>query len=204
MILIDFIIIGNINSNDSGTHDWTIDIPNSVLGKTAKYVLRFKDLNPAFNPDSRDLSSPGFLVIAGDSSSSIITSTSTSTTSSSSSTIASSPTLSSSTASSTQASTSATGAISNSTAADTTYRDKYAKLSGGMAAGIAVASVVALCAVVGLACFLYKRRKNKRDTAAGSLTIPPTYHETPKQQPTVLPENPVELGDERQPVELQG
>ncbi|ATZ51030.1 hypothetical protein BCIN_06g04770 [Botrytis cinerea B05.10] len=195
---------GNINSNNSGTHDWTIDIPKSVLGKTAKFVLRFKDLNPAFNPDSRDVSSPGFLIIAGDSSSSIIISTSTSTTSSSSSTITSSPTLSSSAASSTQASISATGAISNSTAADTIYRDKYSKLSSGMVAGIAVASVVALCAVVGLAYFLYKRRKNKRDTAAGSLTSPPTYYETPKQQSAVIPEKPVELGDERQAVELQG
>lgn len=204
MILIDFILIGNINSNDSGTHDWTIDIPNSVLGKTAKYVLRFKDLNPAFNPDSRDVSSPGFLVITGDSSSSIKTSVLSSITSSSSSTITSSPTLSSSAVSSTQASTSATGAIGNSTEADTTYRDKYNKLSGGMAAGVAVASVVAFCSVLGLAYFLYKRRKNKRDPAAGSLTSPPTYHEVPKQQPAVLPEKPVELGDERQLVELQG
>ncbi|TGO52076.1 hypothetical protein BCON_0148g00210 [Botryotinia convoluta] len=203
---------GNINANDSGTHDWTIDIPTSVLGKTAKYFLRFKDLNPTFNPDSRDVSSPAFLVITGDSSSSSKTSASSSTTSSSSSTITSSPTLSSSAVSSTQASTSATGVIGNSTAVDTKYRDKYTKLSGGLAAGIAVASVDVLCAVLGLVYFLYKRRKNKRDPAAepltehptGSLTKPPTYHEAPNQQSAVPSEKAVELGGEERPVELEG
>ncbi|KAF7959419.1 hypothetical protein EAE96_001038 [Botrytis aclada] len=203
---------GNINSNDSGTHDWTIDIPSSVLGKTPKYVLRFKDLNPAFNPDSRDVSSPAFLVITGDSSSSSRTSTSSSTTSSSSSTITSSPTLTSSAVSSTQTSTSAIGAIGNSTTADTTYRDKYTKLSGEMAAGIAVASVAVLCAVLGLVYFLYRRRENKRDSASellaerptGSLTKPPTYHEAPEEKSAVIPEKPVELGGEGRPVELEG
>ncbi|TGO21387.1 hypothetical protein BPAE_0223g00160 [Botrytis paeoniae] len=198
------ILIGNINSNDSGTHDWTIDIPTSVLGKTAKYVLRFKDLNPAFNPESRDVSSPAFLVITGDSSSS-------SRTSSSSSTITSSPKLSSSAVSSTQASTPPTGAIGNSTAVDTTYKDKYTKLSGGLTAGIAVASVVVLCAVLGLVYFLYKRRKNKRDPATepstehptGSLTKPPTYQEAPKQQSAVPSEKAAELGTEERPVELE-
>ncbi|KAF7934630.1 uncharacterized protein EAE98_002675 [Botrytis deweyae] len=203
---------GNINANDSGTHDWTIDIPTSVLGKTAKYVLRFKDLNPAFNLHSRDVSSPAFLVITGDSASSSKTSTSTSTTSSSSSTVTSSPTLSSSVVSSTQASNSSTGAIANSTAVDTTHRDKHTKLSGGLAAGIAVASVVVLCAVLGLAYFLYKRRKNKRGPAtkpltehpAGSLTKPPTYHEAPSQQSAVPSEKAAELGGEDRPVELEG
>ncbi|KAF5867840.1 uncharacterized protein Bfra_007035cc [Botrytis fragariae] len=203
---------GNINANDSGTHDWTIDIPTSVLGKTAKYVLRFKDLNPAFNPDSRDVSSPAFLVITGDPSSSSRTSTSSSTASSSSSTITSSPTLSSSAVSSTQESTSSTGAIGNPTAVDTTYRDKYTRLSGGLAAGIAVASVVVLCAVLGLAYFLYKRRKSKRDPATepltehptGSLTKPPTYHEAPNQELAVPSEKAAELGGEERPVELEG
>ncbi|KAF7896683.1 uncharacterized protein EAF01_009086 [Botrytis porri] len=208
---------GNINANDSGTHDWTIDIPTSVLGKTAKYVLRFKSLNPAFNPDSRDVSSPAFLVITGDSASSSRTSTSSSTTSasavsSSSSMITSVPTLSTSAVSSTQTSISATGAIASSTAADTIYRDKYTKLSGGLAAGIAVASVAILCAVLGLAYFLYKRRKNKRDPATqpltehptGSLTKSPIYHEAPNQQAAVPSEKAAELGVEERPVELEG
>ncbi|TGO15622.1 hypothetical protein BTUL_0038g00530 [Botrytis tulipae] len=211
---------GNINANDSGTHDWTIDIPTSVLGKTAKYVLRFKDLNPAFNPDSRDVSSPAFLVITGDSasssksstSSSTTSSTSSSTTSSSSSTITSSPTLSSSAVSSAQASNSPTGAIGSSIAVDTAYKDKDTKLSGGLVAGIAVASVALLCAVLGLVYFLYRRRKNKRDPAtepltehpAGSITKPPTYHEAPNEQSAVPSEKAVELGGEQRPVELEG
>ncbi|TGO38284.1 hypothetical protein BHYA_0078g00370 [Botrytis hyacinthi] len=203
---------GNINANDSGTHDWTIDIPTSVLGKTPKYVLRFKDLNPAFNPDSRDVSSPAFLVITGDSASSSKSSTSSSTTSSSSSTITSSPTLSSSAVSSTQAFTSPTEAIGNSTAVGTIYRDKDTKLSGGLVAGIAVASVAVLCAVLGLVYFLYRRRKNKRDPAtepltehpSGSISKPPTYHEAPNEQAAVPSEKAVELGGEQQPVELEG
>lgn len=219
MILIGSLLIGNINANDTGTHDWTIDIPTSVLGKTPKYVLRFKDLNPAFNPDSRDVSSPAFLVITGDSASSSKSSTSSSTTSSSSSTasstsstITSSPTISSSAVSSTQASVSPTGAIANSTAVDTTYRDKDTKLSGGLVAGIAVASAAVLCAVLGLVYFLYRRSRNKRDPAtepltehpAGSMTKPPTYHEAPNEQAAVPSEKAVELGGEQRPVELEG
>ncbi|TGO53670.1 hypothetical protein BOTNAR_0289g00100 [Botryotinia narcissicola] len=203
---------GNINANDSGTHDWTIDIPTSVLGKAAKYVLRFKDLNPAFNPDSRDVSSPASLVITGDSASSSKSSTSSSTTSSSSSTITSSPTLSSSAVSSTQASTSPTGGIGNSTAVNTVYREKDTKLSSGLVAGIAIASVAVLCAVLGLVYFLCRRRKNKRDTATepltehptGSITKPLTYHEAPNEQASVPSEKAVELGGEQRPVELEG
>ncbi|TGO15599.1 hypothetical protein BTUL_0038g00290 [Botrytis tulipae] len=166
----------NMNTNKSGTYDWTITIPTSVLSKDAKYVLRFKDLNSVYNSSSQEISSTGFLVINGASSSSSSTSTasatpirSTQTSSSASSTATTSASVTPSIISTTSASPAPISTTENS------------GLSGGAKAGIAVGAVVVVFSVAGLAFLFFRRKRHAKRFSTEPPTEPPSYYDPPKQ-----------------------
>lgn len=81
----------NIDLTIPGTFTWTINIPETTLSTTAKYVFRFKISGSTYDPDSGEVSSPGVLIIAAkQASTTTLSSKATSTASSSTSESASS------------------------------------------------------------------------------------------------------------------
>ncbi|KAM0319613.1 hypothetical protein ACHAO8_001036 [Botrytis cinerea] len=163
----------NVNTNNSGTYDWTIKIPASILSKDAKYVLRFKDLNSSYNSSSQEISSTGFLVINGAFSS----------TSAASSSPISSTQISSSASSTAIASISATqSAISTTPATPTPIStSESSSLSGGAKAGIAVGIVVVAFSITGLAFLFFRRRRRAKSSSTETSIGPPAYYDPPKQ-----------------------
>ncbi|PGH14196.1 hypothetical protein AJ79_03169 [Helicocarpus griseus UAMH5409] len=60
-------IAEDIDVSRAGSFSWSIDIPPSSLSKTAKYVLRFKNRatpRDSYDPQSDQLSSPGFIIVS--------------------------------------------------------------------------------------------------------------------------------------------
>ncbi|CAD6449024.1 7d7e955f-a179-4254-ac7d-c655278a3655 [Sclerotinia trifoliorum] len=201
----------NVNTNNSGTYDWTITIPTKILSKDAKYVLRFKDLSSVYNASSQEVSSTGFLVIDGGSSSSSTTSSgqTSSTISSSQTSSSASSTSSASTVATSPVTSSAGIATPSATSSSTpTSEDNDNGLSGGAKAGIAVGIVVAALLIAGLAFYIFRRRRNAKSTSTRPptdlLTEPSVYYDPPKQYFTGNTTNVVaEIGG-RERVELQG
>lgn len=56
-------MVENVNLTSPGNYAWTIAIPAANLTIDAKYVLRFKVPASTYDPNSAELSSPGFLVL---------------------------------------------------------------------------------------------------------------------------------------------
>ncbi|TEY56403.1 hypothetical protein BOTCAL_0226g00010 [Botryotinia calthae] len=167
----------NVNTNKSGTYDWTITIPASVLSKDAKYVLRFKDLNSAYDSSSQEVSSTGFLVINGAFSSTLTASSSpTSSTQISSSASGTAIASISATQSATQL------AISTTQATPTPISTfESSGLSGSAKAGIAVGIVVVALSITGLAFLFFRRRRHAKSSSTETSTGPPAYYDPPKQ-----------------------
>ncbi|PGH14195.1 hypothetical protein AJ79_03168 [Helicocarpus griseus UAMH5409] len=60
------LIAENIDVSKSGSFTWSIDIPGDTLSKTAKYILRFKNRatpRDSYTHKSRQLTSPGFIIV---------------------------------------------------------------------------------------------------------------------------------------------
>ncbi|KAF8859277.1 hypothetical protein BDZ45DRAFT_725389 [Acephala macrosclerotiorum] len=153
-----------VNLTSPGNFAWTIAIPDSNLTVSAKYVLRFKVTSPTFNPNTGDLSSPGFLVLQAAEASSVspsISSTSvrsTSTGTSSSTNLPASSIINTSTVTST-----ATSQASNSaSAAPSSGLSAGAK--GGIGAGVALGAL----ALAGLSYFFFMRRRKPQPEVMGS------------------------------------
>ncbi|TGO23282.1 hypothetical protein BPAE_0137g00020 [Botrytis paeoniae] len=163
----------NVNTNNSGTYDWTITIPTSVLSRDAKYVLRFKDLNPVYNSSSQEISSTGFLVINGASSS----------TSTASPTPIRSTQTSSSASSTAIASTSTTQSVISTISATPTSisTSEGSGLSGGAKAGIAVGVVAIAFSITRLSFLFFRRQRHAKRPSTEPSTEPPTYYDPPKQ-----------------------
>lgn len=140
------ILLENINLTVSGTFTWTIAIPDSCLSISAKYVLRFKVPAATYNPNTADLSSPGFLVLAASTASSTsVSSSSLTTTSGSSTTLASSSSIATSSA-----------ATHPSSSALTSTNDEG--LATGAKVGVGIGVTVAVIVVLGI--FYFFKRKN--------------------------------------------
>ncbi|KAK0659652.1 hypothetical protein DIS24_g3898 [Lasiodiplodia hormozganensis] len=60
------LIARNIDISVDGSYAWTIGIPSSQLSKSAKYVLRFKKPGTVYKAATVELSSPAFLILAGE------------------------------------------------------------------------------------------------------------------------------------------
>ncbi|KAF7877392.1 hypothetical protein EAF04_001072 [Stromatinia cepivora] len=192
----------NVNTNSSGTYDWTITIPAKVLSKDAKYVLRFKDLSSVYNASSQEVSSTGFLIINGGSSSSSTTS------SSQTSSSASSTSFATTVATPPVTSTAGIATPSATSSSTPTSGDNDNGLSGGAKAGIAVGIVGAALLIAGLAFFIFRRRRNAKSASTRPPidlpTEPPTYYDPPKQYFTGNTTNVIaEIGG-RERAELQG
>ncbi|KAB8298966.1 hypothetical protein EYC80_001110 [Monilinia laxa] len=178
----------NVNTNSSGTYDWTITIPANVLSTNAKYVLRLKDLSSMYNASSQEVSSTGFLIINGGSSSpasSIAKTSSTQTVSS---------------ASSTSFTSTVTAPPITSTAATSTSIPKFkgSDLSRGAKAGIAVGIFSAALLIAGSAYLFFRRRCRTKtpshETPLYPPTDPSTPYEPPKQISTVYTSDIAEIG----------
>ncbi|KAF7896703.1 uncharacterized protein EAF01_009106 [Botrytis porri] len=163
----------NVNTINNGTYDWTITIPTSILSRDAKYVLRFKDLNSKYNSSSQEISSTGFLVINGASSS----------TSTASATPIRSTQISSSASSTATTSASATQSVISTTSATPASipTSEGSGLSGGAKAGIAVGSVVVAFSIAGLAFLFFRRQRHAQRSSTEPSTEPPTYYDPPKK-----------------------
>ncbi|RAL66731.1 hypothetical protein DID88_007514 [Monilinia fructigena] len=148
----------------------------------AKYVLRFKDLDPVYNSTSKEVSSTGFLVINGGSSSSTASATKTSSTQ----TISSASSTSFTSTATTRPVTS-TAAIATPSATSTSISNaRDSDLSGGAKSR--------------------RRRYTKglsHEAPPHPLTEPPTYHGPAKQYYTPYTNNIPEIGG-RERAELQG
>ncbi|KAF7903126.1 hypothetical protein EAE99_012152 [Botrytis elliptica] len=185
-----------VNTNNSGTYDWTITIPTNVLSRDAKYVLRFKDLNSVYNSSSQEISSTGFLVINGASSS---TSTASPTPIRSTQTSSSASSIATTSASATQSVISTTSATPASISTS-----EGAGLSGGAKAGIAVGAVVVAFSITGLAFLFFRRQRHAKRPSAEPSAEPPMYYDPPKQPFIGNTSNVIaEIGD-RERAELQG
>ncbi|TGO44821.1 hypothetical protein BCON_0458g00030 [Botryotinia convoluta] len=186
----------NVNTNNSGTYDWTITIPTGVLSRDAKHVLRFKDLSSVYDSSSQEISSTGFLVINGASS---LTSTASPT-----------PirlTQTSSSASSTAiASTSTTQSVISTTSATpaSISTSEGSGLSGGAKASIAVGVVVVAFSITGLAFLFFKRQRHAKRSSTEPSTEPPTYYDPPKQPFIGNTSNVIAKIGGRERAELQG
>ncbi|KAK2766601.1 hypothetical protein FQN53_006661 [Emmonsiellopsis sp. PD_33] len=133
-----------IDISKAGSFAWSIELPDDMLFKTTKYVLRFKNaVSPRtfYNHTSLQIASTGFIVLN--------TKKATTTTSSSSSS-SSSSTLSTTTSSTT---TSAT---------PPPQEPEASGLSTGAKAGIGVGSVVAGLALIALIAFALMRRRSRK------------------------------------------
>ncbi|KAH7409455.1 hypothetical protein BKA64DRAFT_720727 [Cadophora sp. MPI-SDFR-AT-0126] len=53
----------NLNLTTAGNFAWTIQVPDTSLAISAKYVLRFKAAASSLEIDSGELSSPGFIIL---------------------------------------------------------------------------------------------------------------------------------------------
>lgn len=200
----------NVNTNNSGTYDWTITIPAKILNKDAKYVLRFKDLSSVYNASSQEVSSTGFLVINGGSSSSSTISSSQTSSQTSIQTFSSASSTSSTSTVAISPATSSGGIVTPSATSSSTpiSGDNDNGLSGGAKAGIAVGIVVAALLIAGLAFYIFRRRRNGKSTSTRPQTDfpaePAVYYDPPKQYFTGNTTNVVaEIGG-RERVELQG
>ncbi|ESZ91724.1 hypothetical protein SBOR_7875 [Sclerotinia borealis F-4128] len=189
------LLTGNVNTNESGTYDWTITIPTSVSSKDAKYVLRFKNLSPEYSSSSPEVSSTGFLIINGVSSSSSTTSSAQTITSATSTSLSSSVT--------TTPVTSTAGIVTTPTASSTFAESSG--LSGGAKAGIAVGVVGAALLIAGLAFLTFRRRHQKKSSHEELPTDPPTYYEPPTEYATRYPGDvPIAETGGHERAELQG
>lgn len=156
-----------------GNFAWTIAIPDNNLAVSAKYVLRFKASSPTFDQNSGDLSSPGFLVLRAD------------TTSTSSSSVSSSLTPSLSVVPT---------ILSSATPSSTTVNDNPGTSSGlstGAKAGIGVGVAIAVLALAGIAFFLVRKRKPGRQEGVNSNVS--GVDMVRGQEKLVLPSHPVEM-----------
>ncbi|THV49218.1 hypothetical protein BGAL_0206g00210 [Botrytis galanthina] len=186
----------NLNTNKSGTYDWTITIPTSVLSRDAKYVLRFKDLSSVYNSSSQEISSTGFLVINGASSS---------TSTASPTPIRSTQTSSSASSTATTSASVTTSIISTTSATPVSIStSENSGLSGGAKAGIAVGAVVIALSVAGLAFLFFRRKRHAKRSSTEPPTEPPSYYDPPKQPFIGNTSNVIaEIGG-RERAELQG
>ncbi|CZR64405.1 uncharacterized protein PAC_14303 [Phialocephala subalpina] len=156
-----------VNLTSPGNFAWTIAIPDSNLTISAKYVLRFKVTSPVFNPNSGDLSSPGFLVLraAGAStvSSSIITTTSARSTAAGTS--SSTNNLPASSIINTSALTPAASTATSSTSTSPPAAPSSG-LSAGAKVGIGAGVAIGALALAGLSYFFFFVRRQKQGPEA--------------------------------------
>jgi hypothetical protein len=170
--------IGSIDLTVTGNYAWTLAIPDKYLSISAKYVLRFKIPATSYNADTPQLSSPGFLVLKG------------STSSSSASTTASSSTATSSALPSQTASTSAVP--SSSSNAQLIASQAPSGLSTGAKAGLGIGISLGVLAIGALVVFLMVRRRRKQ-----KLATPPVYADEKRYN-----DDPVTAPFHAEPVEL--
>lgn len=187
--------IENVNTNSSGTYDWTIAIPDDILSKNAKYVLRFKGLGLVYNSTSQEVSSTGFLIIDGGPSSSLTDSV----TKTSSTQTVSSDSSTSFTGTATTVPATSTAAIATTSATFTSIpNSKDSGLSRGAKAGIAVGIVGAVLLTAGSVYLLFRRRRYTKTPSHETPPYPPsdpsTSHEPPKQSSTAYTSDVAEIG----------
>jgi MYXO-CTERM domain-containing protein len=169
----------------SGNYAWTIAIPNSDLAVSAKYVLRFKVSASSYDPNSEDLSSPGFLVLAA-----VVSSTSPS---SLPTTLAPSSTNTSSTTSSSSTQTILSPSPSVSSIATSDVACSSCGLTAGAKAGIGIGIVIAVLALVGAAYFAFRRRRKEGETHTEQKPHQPGNDMVQNQQEYLATSHPIEL-----------
>ncbi|QSZ32438.1 hypothetical protein DSL72_002012 [Monilinia vaccinii-corymbosi] len=170
----------NVNTNNSGTYDWTIALPANVLSKDAKYVLRFKDLSSVFFVLD-NFSHPNIFFYSNQTSSSA----------SASSTILTSTV--------TTAPVTSTAAIATTPATSTSISNSGdSGLSTGAKVGIAVGVAAAALFITSSAYLIFRRRRNSENPPHEAPPYPPTdpprCYEPPKQYYTGYTGNVAEIG----------
>ncbi|KAG4432644.1 hypothetical protein IFR05_011869 [Cadophora sp. M221] len=189
-------IARNLNLTTAGNFAWTIEVPDTNLAISAKYVLRFKEAASSFEIDSGELSSPGFIILRAG-----IPTTSTSNTRTSSASISSSPVSSSFSSSSLPSPT-------PSTLAETPVSQQTLG-SGGMTtgakAGIGLGVSLGFLALCGLAYIFFFKRKGIKHSgpAETSQSVEADYKKygapaTPAEL-AGLSQGPLELEASREP-----
>ncbi|KAI9742205.1 MAG: hypothetical protein M1818_004105 [Claussenomyces sp. TS43310] len=139
-----------------GTYSWNIAIPDSNLDVDAKYVLRFKQPAATYDPDSAELSSPGFLVLKADNARTSMTTPL--------SILAFSGVTMSSTSTSSSPATATSSSPSLSLAATANNRCSPCGLSSGGKAGIGIGVMIGVLALVSVAYFVFIRQPESEET----------------------------------------
>ncbi|KAH6665956.1 hypothetical protein B0J14DRAFT_678566 [Halenospora varia] len=154
------LIKSNINLTSTGTLAWPIAIPPTTLTIDARYVLRFKPNASTFDPNSLELSSPGFLVLNSVSSSSSSLTTTTSSSSTTANALDPSISLLNSQTGLPSLSTNAPSSTSSATIVATPQ--ETSGLSSGAKAGLGIGITAAILGIVGAGYFIWRMRQKKK------------------------------------------
>ncbi|PVH88979.1 hypothetical protein DL98DRAFT_508819, partial [Cadophora sp. DSE1049] len=186
----------DLNLTTAGNFAWTIEVPDTNLAISAKYVLRFKAAASSFELDSGELSSPGFIILRAGTSTTPTSNTRTSSisissilvSSSLSSSSVASPTPSTPTETPTSQQTSGSGGLTRGAKA-------------GIGLGVSLGFLV-LCGLVYI--FFFKRKGTKysapTETSQSEVAGYKKYGSTPNPAELVgLSQGPSELEAQREP-----
>ena len=162
------IYVENINLTSPGNYAWTIVIPDANLAVSAKYVLRFKAASSTYDPNSGELSSPGFIILRA--------------------AATTNPMSSSSTSSVTMSSTSTSSSLSNTPLSSTTNQHSTSGgLSSGAKAGIGIGSAIAALGLIGILYVFFIRGRRKNVTPTEPVSTQVDYKHGSITHPAELP-----------------